>query len=296
MTVGGYVVGLFGLGNMGSALAGRLRERFGVVAYDPDPDRRAAARDLGVRAVADASEVAAATRQVVLSLPRPAVSRDVVDALLASWSAGGLVVETSTVTPADARAAHERCRRAQVGYVDAAILSGVGPVSQGTSTLLIGADDETLEHARPVLDAICPAQKRLGPPGAGMAAKVINNAVAHAVYVVLAEAVAMAAASDISLYDLVALLGDPDAGLLRPLTHRVGERLRDRDFAGGMATESACKDSALALEMAQADGIPLFAVQAAHTAYQLAMAAGMARQDYSALATLWEAWTGRRCP
>jgi 3-hydroxyisobutyrate dehydrogenase-like beta-hydroxyacid dehydrogenase len=219
----------------------------------------------------------------------------VVDALIASWPGGGLVVETSTVTPADARAAHERCRGARVGYVDAAILSGVGPVSQGTSTLLIGADDETLAHARPVLDAICPAQKRLGPPGAGMAAKVINNAVAHAVYVVLAEAVAMAAASDISLDDLVALLGDPDAGLLRPLTHRVGERLRDRDFAGGMATESACKDSTLALELALAEGIPLFAVQAAHTAYQLAVAAGMARQDYSAVATLWEAWTGRRC-
>ena len=125
-----------------------------------------------------------------------------------------------------------------------------------------------------------------------MAAKVINNAVAHAVYVVLAEAVAMADATGVSMDDLVDLLGDPDAGLLRPLTHRIGERLRDRSFSGGMATESAYKDSTLALELAQANGIPLFAIQAAHTAYQIAMGRGMARQDYSVLATLWEEWAG----
>ena len=296
MTDNGTVVGLFGLGNMGIAIATRLRLGFDVVAFDPDPARQALGRDLGVRTVAGAAEVAAATRQAVLSLPHPAVSRQVIDELLAGWVSGGLVVETSTVTPADARSAHDRCAGSDVRYMDAAILSGVGPVTQGTSTLLIGAEDDALDAARAILDTICPTQKRLGPPGAGMAAKVINNAVAHAVYVVLAEAVAMAAATGVSMDDLVALLGDPDAGLLRPLTHRVGERLRDRSFSGGMATESAYKDSTLALELAQANGIPLFAIQAAHTAYQIAMATGMARLDYSVLATLWEGWTGRPCP
>jgi 3-hydroxyisobutyrate dehydrogenase-like beta-hydroxyacid dehydrogenase len=293
MKTDGEAIGLFGLGNMGMAIASRLCQRFDVVAYDPDPARQALGRQLGARTATGSADVGAACRRAVLSLPRPAVSTQVIVDLLADWGRGGLVVETSTITPADARSAHASCLRSAVHYVDAAILSGVGPVSEGTSTLLIGADDDALAAAGPVLDAICPTQKRLGPPGAGMAAKVINNAVAHAVYVVLAEAVAMAGATGVSMDDLVALLGDPDAGLLRPLTHRIGERLRDRNFSGGMATESAYKDSTLALELAQANGIPLFAVQAAHTAYEIAMARGMARQDYSVLATLWEEWTGR---
>jgi 3-hydroxyisobutyrate dehydrogenase len=38
--------------------------------------------------------------------------------------------------------------------------------------------------------------------------------------------------------------------------------------------------------------IPLFTIQAAHTAYELGMAAGLGRQDYASIATLWEDWTG----
>src|SRR5690242_17062684 len=96
-------VGLFGLGNMGIAIAGRLRRHFEVVAFDPDPARLEPARRLGVHLADDAAGVAQACRRAVLSLPRPAVSDEVVGTLLATWPDGGLVVETSTVTPADAR-------------------------------------------------------------------------------------------------------------------------------------------------------------------------------------------------
>jgi 3-hydroxyisobutyrate dehydrogenase-like beta-hydroxyacid dehydrogenase len=126
-----------------------------------------------------------------------------------------------------------------------------------------------------------------------MAAKVINNAVAHAVYVVLAEAVAMAAATDVPVAQLVDLLADPDGGLLRPLTHRIAERFVDGDFEGGMRTDAAYKDSTLALQLAQEHGVPLFATQAAHTVYEIASAGAMADKDYSVLARLWDEWTGR---
>jgi 3-hydroxyisobutyrate dehydrogenase-like beta-hydroxyacid dehydrogenase len=112
--------------------------------------------------------------------------------------------------------------------------------------------------------------------------------VAHAVYVVLSEAVAMATANEIPIPTLVELLGDPEAGLLRPLTHRVAQRLNDRDFEGGMPVDAARKDSELALRLAQSAGIPLFAIQSAHTVYEIALARGMARADYSVIATLWD--------
>lgn len=61
-----------------------------------------------------------------------------------------------------------------------------------------------------------------------------------------------------------------------------------------MPTEAARKDSVLALRMAQEGGVPLFAIQGAHSAYELAVRAGLARQDYAALGRLWEEWTGRK--
>jgi 3-hydroxyisobutyrate dehydrogenase-like beta-hydroxyacid dehydrogenase len=285
-------VGLIGLGNMGLALGGRLALRFRVLGHDLRAERVAMAEAAGV-VPATLAEIAGQAATVVLSLPSPAASHAVVAELLGSLPPGAMVVETSTVTPDDARRLHANCGAAGVGFVDAAVLSGVEIMARGESALLIGATPEGLARARPVLDALAARQTVMGPPGAGMAAKVVNNAVAHAVYVVLAEAVAMARGAGISIEDTVALLRGADSGLMRPLTHRIGERLAQHDFAGGMRMDAARKDSALALEMAQGQGLPLFAIQAAHSVYEIACAQGMAAQDYAALATLWEAWANR---
>ncbi len=283
-------IGLFGLGNMGDAIAGRLAPLGDLVAHDPDPDRAASASGRhGIDTTSDPTQVTAPI--VVLSLPSPTVSAAVVRGLVERLEPGSVVVETSTVNPADARAMHADCANRGIGFVDAAILSGVAQMNQGTSTLLVGGSDTDVARARPVLDALAPSRRHLGPVGSGMAAKVINNAVAHAVMVVLVEAGAMAAANGVSGAELADLLAAPDAGLIRPLTHRFAQRILRSDYEGGMPTEAARKDSRLALELAQTSGVPLFAIQGAHTVYELARNAGLDRLDYSSIATLWEAWT-----
>jgi 3-hydroxyisobutyrate dehydrogenase-like beta-hydroxyacid dehydrogenase len=46
----------------------------------------------------------------------------------------------------------------------------------------------------------------------------------------------------------------------------------------------------LALATAQDLGVPLFAILAAHTPYEIAEQMGMGEQDYASLARLWEQW------
>ena len=143
---------------------------------------------------------------------------------------------------------------------------------------------------QPVLDAIATKQTYFGESGAGAAAKVINNAVAHAVMVVVAEAGALATASGVSCEKLIALLSDKQMGLHRPLTYRYAERIVQDDYAGGMPLDAARKDSVLALQLAQTLGVPLFAIQGAHSVYDMAAAAGYGRDDYAAVAKLWADW------
>lgn len=133
---------------------------------------------------------------------------------------------------------------------------------------------------------------RVGDLGNAMALKVIHNAVIHAVMVVLVEAVAMAESTGADSRKLVEILKDPDRGLLRPLTHRVAERILGGSLEGGMPTEAALKDSTLALELAQAGNVPLFAIQSSHTVYEAAVAKGLGRLDYAAISKLWEDWRG----
>ena len=286
-------VALAGLGNMGSAVAGRLAERFSVIGFDVDAARRNdVARRYRITVVDELADLARAST-LVLSLPAPDISASVVRTLLPDLRAGTLIVETSTVNPADMWRLSDLCSPHAVRVVDGAILSGVAQMAAGRSTLLVGGKAEDLDRAAPVFEALAPRVLRFGDVGSGMAAKVINNAVAHAVMVVLVEAGAMASATGVNQTDLANLLADPDAGLLRPLTHRFVERVLRGDYEGGMPTEAARKDSTLALALAQASGVPLFAIQGAHTVYELAVAGGLGRLDYASIARLWEEWTNR---
>jgi 3-hydroxyisobutyrate dehydrogenase-like beta-hydroxyacid dehydrogenase len=280
-------VGVVGLGNMGGVIATRLARSGPLTGFDADAARREAAADNGIDVAGDAAAVAAGSDVLLLSLPRPDISRALEEARGALGD-GGLVIETSTIGPADARAAHARAAEAGVGYVDAAILSGVEQVRDGTSAFLVGGEAGDVERAEPVLRRVCERVMRFAGPGTGMAAKVINNAVAHAEMVVLAEAAALAGAEGIALDRLCELLEQEDAGVKRPLSGRLAGRVRERRYDGGMPTEAARKDSTLALDMARAGGVPLFAMQAADTVYELALRAGLGRKDYASIATLWE--------
>jgi 3-hydroxyisobutyrate dehydrogenase len=285
------LIGQVGLGNMGAAVAGRLVRYGRVLGFDLGQRQREDAAALGVEVVTDLARVAEA-EVVVLSLPSPKVSLAVTQALSQLLAPGAIVIETSTVNPGDMRELHAVLGPQGIRLVDAAILSGVGGMSAGISTLLTGGAEADLAEVEPILAAMSGRIIRFGELGAGMAAKVINNAVAHAVFVVLAEAAALGATSGVDVARVMDLLGDPEAGLMRPLTHRMQERVARAWYDGGMPTDAARKDSTLALALAQANGVPLFAIQGAHTAYELAVTAGLARQDYAALATLWEQWTG----
>jgi len=122
---------------------------------------------------------------------------------------------------------------------------------------------------------------------------VVNNAVMHALMVVLIEAGAMASKLDIPMETMIDILARPD-GIMRPLEHRMKERMLKADYAGGMSVSNARKDSMLALETAQDLGVPLFATLAAHTPYEIAEQLGHGDLDYASLAKLWESWCDLR--
>lgn len=283
-------VGLCGLGQMGLAVANRLATAYDVVAYDPDEGRRALGREISHVTPVEEMTALQPAGTVVLSLPEPTISYQVCRRLAALLEPGAMVIETSTVLPRDVGACREVLGDAGMTLIDAAILSGVGQMMSGTATLLVGGADGDIATARPVLEVLAARVQRFGELGSGMAAKVVNNAVAHAVMVVLVEALAMARLHDLDVFAIARMLEAPDGGLIRPLTHRIMERVARGDYEGGMPVDAARKDSMLALAMAQHAGVPLFATSAAHTVYDLAVAQGLGRSDYAVIASMWEDW------
>ena len=79
-------------------------------------------------------------------------------------------------------------------------------MAAGKITFLVGGDPEDVAKAEPVLKAMAETIMHLGPVGAGMGAKIVVNAVAHAVMVVLIEAGAMATKLGLPMQTLVDIL------------------------------------------------------------------------------------------
>lgn len=283
-------VAVYGLGNMGYLIAERIAKHFPTKVSDLDDAQVKRAQDSFGAVAITRPEDTADTHIVVLSLPSPAVSQLILRQIAPHLPAGAVVLETSTVNPDDMYASKKLLRDYDISIVDASVLAGVSQMQAGTATLLMGGPEEAIARSQSVLDAIAVKQIYFGPTGAGAAAKVINNAVAHAVMVVVAEAGSLATAAGVSCDKLIGLLADKQMGLHRPLTHRYAERIVNGDYAGGMPLDAARKDSVLALELAQSLGVPLFAIQGSHTVYEMAAAAGYGRDDYAAVAKLWADW------
>ena len=283
-------VAIYGLGNMGYPLAERIGRHFATQVFDLDAAQRQRAQDSFGAAAITGPEDVSATQTVVLCLPSPAISLSVLAQIAPRLPRGAVVVETSTVNPEHIHAQHKLLAPYGVDLIDASIMAGVGQMVAGTAALALGGSPEAIARVQPVLDAIASRQTWFGALGAGAAAKVINNAVAHAVMVVVAEAGAMATAAGVQCDKLIALLSDAQMGLHRPLTYRYAERVVNGDYAGGMPLDAARKDSVLALALAQSLGVPLFAIQGSHTVYEMAASAGYGRDDYAAVAKLWAGW------
>lgn len=283
-------VAVYGLGNMGYLVAERIARHFAVKVFDISASRISCAADSFGAIPIEHVGVLRETYFIVLSLPTPAISLSVMRSLVDVLPKGSTIIETSTVNPQDLDAAQALLAPHGIDIIDASVLAGVSQMTAGTAILALGGPIATIERCRPVLDAIATKQVYFGKLGAGAAAKVINNAVAHAVMAVVVEAGAMATAAGVDCGKMTALLSDPEIGIQRPLKHRYAERIVDHNYAGGMPVEAARKDSVLALQLAQSLGVPLFAIQASHTVYELAVLAGHGRDDYAAIAKLWAAW------
>lgn len=283
-------IGVIGLGNVGSVMANRLAQSgLQVYGYDIRTDRQGALAGTSITLLDSIEQVAMHSDVLILSLPSPEISRDVARHAAPHLHAGAVLVETSTVTSKDITRLAIELSEFPIEVVDAAIIGGVANLARGEITFLIGGDPAAIKRVHSILSVLASDVWMLGPLGAGMAAKVINNAVAHAVMVVLVEAGALARATGVSLdafYDLMAR----ESGLMRPLTYRFQQLVRHSRYEGGMSTDNARKDSLLALATAQAEGIPLFAIQAAHTVFEMASQQGLGRLDYASIATLWEKW------
>lgn len=283
------IIGIIGLGNMGSIIVERLSNNYEVIGFDIDESSRKKIEEKGLESVSTLEELATKVNRLIISLPNGNISKMVLGNIIPLLKPNTIIIETSTILPKDILSLVDLSKKHKVQLIDSAILGGLTHVQEGNAKLLVGGSDETVKFVEEILLTIGNEIIKTGTLGSGMAAKVINNAVAHNTMVLISEATSVGVKVGISpekMYDLL----NNETTFKRPLDHRYKERVLNGTYEDGMSTLNARKDSMLALELAQQMNVPLFSIQASHTVYDLAVQEGLGHLDYASIATLWEKW------
>ena len=150
---------------------------------------------------------------------------------------------------------------------------------------MAGGDPAALEKARPVLEVITARQLHLGACGTGAAMKLAVNIMIAATNHAVAEALALAAQSGISVRDAYAAL--TASAVSSPfLAYKRDAYLSDDDAPVSFTTALMSKDLQLALAIAGESGLALPLTAAARQTLEEACAAGLGDADFASIARL----------
>lgn len=278
-------VALLGIGTMGSGMAGNLlRAGFPLVVYNRTKQRAEPLAAKGAQ-INDTPAAAAKDAHVVISmLSDDDASRAAwlgTDGALAAMSAGSIVAECGTVSPAWIAELNEKATARGLRVLEAPVTGSRPQAEAGQLTFLVGSDAETLEAVRPVLVSMSKAIIHVGPVGAGGQLKLINNFLCGVQVASYAEAVAWVERTNLNREQALDFLktGAAGSGILTAMTDRMTTRTYEVNFLLRLLN----KDLRYAQQAAADKGIALATAAVTEKLFDRAEKQGFGEKDMSAV-------------
>ncbi|MCW2545472.1 MAG: 3-hydroxyisobutyrate dehydrogenase [Frankiales bacterium] len=173
------VIGFVGLGAMGSRMVARLLDRgYDVVVHNRTREREAPLVARGARSAATPAALAATADIVLGCLLHDAAVEEVYCGplgLLAGSRPDQVFVEHATFSPALARRLALDLEQRGASFVDAPVSGGPEGADAGTLTVMAGGAESAVVRAAEVVDAYAARVVRVGPVGAGLTLKLVNQ-------------------------------------------------------------------------------------------------------------------------
>ncbi|HST71390.1 MAG TPA: NAD(P)-dependent oxidoreductase [Kocuria rosea] len=271
-----------GIGAIGLPMAEQLLAAgFDVTGVDPFAAQRAKATDRGLPA--EQTPVSAAAADVVVCMvatPEQLRAAALGEAgVLRRMREGSVLVVMSTVGP---RAAREVADAAPptVAVLDVPVTGGVARAVTGELTLFASGDPATIDHVRPVLEALGTIVD-CGPEiGQGQSYKAVNQLLCSVHIVAAAEALAFADELGLDPQKVLPAVAG-GAGSSWMLSDRGPRMLQGLDAEVTSTIGIFVKDSTLVKDIADEIGFDAPLVTAAQAKYLAAKEAGWERKDDS---------------
>ena len=292
-------VGFIGLGNMGAPLAGFVRKAgFSLVVHDLRRDAAAPLLESGATWADCARDVAALSDVVCVCVPGPPEMQAVVlgaGGVLEGVKAGTVVIDHTTNAPAVVREVGAALAARGTHLLDAPLDGGREGALEGQLTLFVGGDGAVLRRVRPILETFSRSVVWVGELGAGSVTKIVHNALAMSIDLLLAECLTLGAKAGVAVPRLVEAFRE---GCIvsqnMTFTKRMPATLFRGDFTARFALALAYKDFRLAGDLAAQHGVPTRLLDLCETEMLEAMNRGWGGEDRIKASTLQEERAGVR--
>jgi 3-hydroxyisobutyrate dehydrogenase-like beta-hydroxyacid dehydrogenase len=282
---------------MGSRMAANLaRAGHEVAVYNRTREKADAwVAEHGGRVAAtprEAAEGAAAVITMVVDGPQVEQVLLGEDGAARGAAPGTLMIDMSTIAPADARRIGAALAERRLPFVDAPVSGSAPKAEDGTLTIMAGGSEADVERARPYFESMGELILHVGELGQGQTVKVISNAVGATNCATLAQALVVGKAAGVDLPNLVSVLGASSAASY--MVTLKAERMLAHDYTPLFRLEHMLKDMGICLSESEAAGAPFPAAALAHELYVAAMGRGLAEEDFAAVLEAAEGLAGIR--
>lgn len=283
-------IGYVGVGLMGLPMTRRLLERgYTVTVCDIDASRTGAARDAGAAVARSPADAARGNDVVLLNLPTTDAVAKVAfgdEGLASALAPPQFVVDFSTVKVEKGLAFAAQLReQTGCGWVDAPVSGGPPAAAAGTLTVMAGGDAADIERVRAIMADIAGQFTWMGPSGAGLVAKMINQLIVGCGHAVMAEAVVLAESAGIDAARIPECLagGYADSSILQ----KIYPRIVARDFAPQGYARQMLKDLEMLSEFGGGLKSPMPMAGQALSLYRMLVHLGHAELDTAAIYKLY---------
>jgi 3-hydroxyisobutyrate dehydrogenase len=287
-------VGFIGLGNMGRPMALNLAKHgFPLVVHDIDPGKVEPLRARGAK-VADSPEAVSAATDRTISMVETTAQAEAVIAgehgIIRTARAGHVVISMSTIDPLVARRLGDALAARGVAMLDAPVSGGTERANSGELSVIVGGPAEAFEACRDLFKAMGTKIFHVGGLGQGLAMKLVNNMLVQVNMVAVAEALVLGVKAGLdpkTIYEVVRVSTGTSSAF-----ERGAARMLARDFSPAGTVDISFKDQELETGFAKQLGAPLLLANVSQQVYQMARAAGLGKQDGTAIVQVLERLAG----
>ncbi|HEX5814504.1 MAG TPA: NAD(P)-dependent oxidoreductase [Methylomirabilota bacterium] len=287
-------VGFVGLGNMGRPMALNLVEHgVPLVVHDIDPAKVEPLRARGATVVDSPERVGAASERSICMVETTAQAEAVIAGergVIRTARPGHIVICMSTIDPLAARRLGETLAARGIAMLDAPVSGGTERATSGQLSIIAGGEAATFEACRDLFKAMGTNLFHVGPLGAGLAMKLVNNMLIQVNRVAVAEALVLGVKAGLdprAIYDVIRVSTGTSFAFETGVP-----RILARDFSPGGTVDISYKDQELETAFAKQLGVPLLLANVTQQLYQMARAAGLNKEDGLAVVKVLERLAG----